>query len=114
MPRHDPKTDDVVPTPHKKLTEREIELAKDLAREDMVMEQRLPSFHQEMIEYARQRGVPYWRVVGAMMDQKFFKTEDGEWAVLKEDAEAAFRKWGLEEVYKWELKTAKKIEKSKE
>lgn len=103
MPRYVPKLDRMVPTPYEPLTQKEIEIAKSLAIEDVVRAEELPSFMRMWHGYARQRKVPYWRVIGCFTDLKIRK--DG--TVDKADAEAAFRKWGLEEVYRWELKGAK-------
>lgn len=104
MPRYDPKLDTIIPTPHKPLTGKEIEIAKRLATEDVVGAEELPRFMRMWYDYARQRKVPYWRVVGCFMDLKIRK--DG--TVDRIEAEAAFKKWGLEEVYRWELEAKKR------
>ncbi len=104
MPRYDPELDTMIPTPHKPLTLKEIEIAKGLATEDVVRTEELPHFMRMWHDYARQRKVPYWRVVGCFMDLKI--REDG--TVDRAEAEAAFKKWGLEEVYRWELETKKR------
>lgn len=95
----------MVPTPHKPLTRKEIEIAKGLATEDVVRTEELPHFMRMWHDYARQRKVPYWRVVGCLMDLKIRR--DGTVDRAEAEAEAAFKKWGLEEVYRWELETKK-------
>ncbi|GAI42069.1 unnamed protein product [marine sediment metagenome] len=44
MPRYDSKLDTMIPTPHKPLTRKEIEIAKSLATEDVVRTEELPHF----------------------------------------------------------------------